>query len=659
VRLPTARLLPAVLAAVLCAACSNSPWKTGEPATNTLFDTFGDPATYDPSVCYNVTDGPIVDLIYPSYYRYRYPLRSSIDIELNLGSEPPKIEHGLFPFSDASGSHLQRGERWTFRIRPDARFQDDACFPEGKGRRVTARDIVYAFKRMADPKTICPVADFVSDKIVGWKAYAAGFAKKGRAHYDDPVPGIQEDLRDPYAFRVLLNQGYPQLRFLMAMHFTTPIPREAVELYGDAFSVRHPVGCGPFMVKELKLRDRMVLVRNPNCTWDTYPKDRRPGDDPDLTGPVAERIPFVDRIEFLSLGEPLAQYNLFQQGYLDSISAGYSTAQVIHGATGLDPEMRAAGVKLVDNPWPGYFYLAFNMEDSVFGGYTEAKRKLRQAISLAVDSDAYIQIICQGLGQKADFCIPPGLFGYEAGYRSPYRQYDPSLAKAKRLLSEAGYPNGIDSATGERLLLHLDNYSTTSSLRQMVRLIQIEIERLGINVDLRSTTYELFKEKLNKHQAQFCFTSWVADYPDPENFLTTMYGPNACPGPNESNYSNPRYDALFVKMRAMLDTPERLRLIRQMRDIAVEDCPLIPLSYGESRTMIQPWMLHAKPHPIANDTSTYWAVDPKLRTRLQSQWNAPRVWPLLALALLACIFLLPAASAFARHSRRKLRRNGP
>ncbi len=656
---PLTKWLPALIAVLSCVGCNNDPWKPGESAENTIHDTFGDPTSYDPSVCYNTTDGAVVDLIYPSFYRYRYPLRSRMDIELNLGAVPPKIEDGVFPYLDGNGRHQQSGERWTFKIKPDVQFQDDPCFPNGKGRHVTVKDIVFAFKRMADPKTISPVADFVSDKIVGWKAYAEGFAKLGRAHYSDPIPGIQEDPNDPFTFQILLNQPYPQLRFLMCMHCTTPIAREAVERYGDAFSVRHPVGCGPFMVQELKLRDRMVLARNPNCRWARYPGGHYAGDDPELLGPEGARLPLADRIAYMAVREPLTQYNLFQQGYVDQISAGYDTAQVIRGATGLTQEMRERGTKLVNNPWPGYFYMPFNMEDSVFGGYTESKRKLRQAVSLAVDSNAYIQIICQGLGQKAEFSVPPGLFGYDPAFKNPYRQYDPGLTRARQLLAEAGYPNGIDPATGERLVLHLDNYSTSSTLRQMVRLFQIEIERLGIQVDLRSTTYELFKEKLNKHQAQFCFTSWVADYPDPENFLTTLYGPNACPGPNESNYSNKRFDALFEKMRSMRDSPERKRLIEQMRAMVVEDCPLIPLSYGESRSLLQPWMRNAKPHPIANDSMNYWAVDPSQRVTKQASWNSPRLWPFVGLGALVAIFVVPAGSAIRRHNRRYVRRNPP
>jgi oligopeptide transport system substrate-binding protein len=455
---------------------------------------------------------------------------------------------------------------------------------------------------------------------------------------------------------VLLNQPYPQLRFVMGMHFTTPLAQEAVERYGDDFAVRHPVGCGPYQVQELKIRDRLILTKNPNCHWALYPTGHEPGDDPKLLQIGPKPLPLTLKLEFIGIQEPLTSYNLFRQGYIDSISAGYSNAQIIRGATGLTPEMKADGMSLVQALWCGYFYLGFNMMDATFGGYTQSKRKLREAISLSIDTDAYIQVVCQGLGKPANFCLPPGLFGYDPNYRNPYRQFDPSLKEAKRLLTEAGFPNGIDPSTGRKLVLHFDNYSTTPTLRQMVRLFQIQIERLGIRVELRDTTYDVYKARLNKHQTQFYFGSWIADYPDPENFLTTMYGPNAAPGPNETNYSNKTYDALFERMRAMRDTPERLALVHKLRDIAVPDCPLIPLSFGESRDIFPPWISNAQPHPIANDALLYWKVNPALRAKDQAEWNRPRVWPVAILGIAIIALALPGTTAILHRRRRKVRR---
>lgn len=637
--------------------CANSPYTPGDAAQSTIFTTFGDPTSFDPAVSYNTGDAGIIDPIYPSYFRYRYPSQEKIQLELNLGAVQPVVTPTTVTVTDKSGSHPAKGETWTFRIRHDLRFQDDPCFPDGKGRPITANDIVYSFKRMADPKVNCPIVSFVSDKVLGWEKYSDAFAKKGKAHYDDPLPGVQVDPNDPYTFRIALNQSYPQLRFLMAMHFTTPTPREAVEKYGDNFATYHPVGCGAYRMEVYQPRSKIVLVRNPNCV-ETYPATAEPGDDPELIDPklLGKRLPFTDKVVMTYLKEPLTAYNLFQQGYLDNIAASPTTAQIIPAAVSLTPELKARGVKLMSDVFPGFDYLAFNMTDPVFGGYTDKKRKLRQAISLAINSQAYIDVIGQGIGKAADFIVPPGLFGYDANYKNPYRQFDPNLAKAKQLLAEAGYPNGIDPATQQKLTLYYDNDAQDPSTRQAVRLYQLQIEQLGLDVQTRDTTFPNFTDRVNKRQNQFFELGWVADYPDPENFLGLLYGPNAAPQDNGAVYQNPKYDALFEQMRSMPDTPERQKIIEQMRAILQEDCPMIALVYDEDRLLTQPWLKNTKPHPIAADTLKYRIVDPEERVKDQAQWNSPRIVPLIVTLIVLVLAIVPAASAVRGRQNRRVRR---
>ncbi len=135
---------------------------------------------------------------------------------------------------------------------------------------------------------------------------------------------------------------------------------------------------------------------------------------------------------------------------------------------------------------PGIRYLLFNMTDPVVGGYTPQKRKLRQAISLSVDSQAIIDLLSQGQGQAAEYIIPPGLFGYDKNYKNPFRRYDPKLTRAKQLLKEAGYPGGKDAKTGERLTLYFDNTATTAAGRQYVGLLEKQVSRFGHQIRVAS-----------------------------------------------------------------------------------------------------------------------------------------------------------------------------
>src|SRR5439155_9406270 len=270
--------------------------------------------------------------------------------------------------------------------------------------------------------------------------------------------------------------------------------------------------------------------------------------------------------------EDITGWNLFLQGYMDAWGVPQeSFSQVVSRQGTLSPQMKAKGITLVRTHVPNIEYFAFNMKDPTVGGYTLQKRKLRQSISMAIDTQAELDLFNSGLGTPAQFLIPPGLFGYEKSFRNSYHHYN--VEGARRLLAAAGYPGGIDSQTGERLSIFFDNAATNAAGRQLVQFVQKQLERIGITLVPRSSRFEVFQDRVDKGQFQFMHWGWLADYPDPENFLFLLYGPNSRPGPNAAAYDNPEYNRLFDQMRSMDDGPARLAIIRQMRAIAVEDCP--------------------------------------------------------------------------------------
>ena len=229
--------------------------------------------------------------------------------------------------------------------------------------------------------------------------------------------------------------------------------------------------------------------------------------------------------------------------------------------------------------------------------------------------------------------------------------------RARRLLSEAGYPGGVDRATGERLTLYYDNYVDSGpSDRQREEFIRKQIQALGILVASRDTTYAEFADKTNHKKVQFFNYGWIADYPDTENFAFLLYGPNESPGPNNSNYHNAEYDKLFEQMRSMDDGPARSDIIHRMRDIAVEDCPWIYLSENEGPTMFQPWVRNRYSNPILTNLLDYRGIDVEKRGRLQAEWNRP-VWaPVAIFAFIAAVSVIPAARTVNRHRNRRVRR---
>lgn len=683
------RVLPAGLATLvsltaLTAGCNNNPYPAGESAKNVLYRSMGDdPKSLDPTFSYTVDESYVTDLIYPAFYKYHYLKRQPFQTELCLGAKEPVKQAVDVTVTDKDGNKKTvKGERWTFTIKQGLKFQDDYCFlpeaereaakkliaqgskpsKEGPGRDITAKEIVYSFKRMADPETRCPVSSFFSDKIIGWEPYSEAFAKDKGANYEKEMEGIQLDPNDPYTFHITLNQPYPQLKYLMAMHFTTPQAPEAVAFYGKDEYARHPVGCGPFKMAEFKPKQRIVLEKNPNHLKEFYPTEGAPGDKENgLLEDAGKELPLCDKIVFNIIKEAVTDWNLFQQGYQDA--AGVSRLnfqQVITPSGSLSEDMKKRGIVMRKDTGVNVYYLAFNMTDPVFGGYTPQKRKLRQAVSLSINAQEYIDILLQGNGLPAEWLVPPSVFGYDPNWKNPFRSsgdYETNIEKAKQLLKEAGYPDGVDQKTGQKLVLHFDNTAITADGQQQIGIVIKMIERIGIKVESRTTRSNTFQEKLLKGQHQFIFYGWFADYPDPENFVFLLYGPNKKPGPNAASYQNPEYDKIFEQMRSMDDGPQRLALIQKLREISVEDCPWIPVYHTVSLSLTHSWLKNVKAHPLANDFNQYRRVDAEERARKQREWNQPNYWPLVVLAVVLVGGSIPAAQVVKNRINRRVRRD--
>jgi oligopeptide transport system substrate-binding protein len=551
-----------------------------------------------------------------------------------------------------------KGEQYTFKLRSDIRFQDDECFPGGKGRSVTANDLLYSFKRMMDPRVQSPVASFFADKVIGWSEYSAAFEKLGNKNYDNNFPGIQVDPKDPQTLHVYLSQPYPQLRYLMAMHFTTPQAREAVEYWKEDYKLKHPVGCGMFMLTEYRSKQRIALEANPNRYPSYFPSEGMPGDKENgALRDAGKRLPLSDKVVFTVVKEGVTAFNLFLQGYLDMSAITNTNATQVMQGNDLSPDMKRRGVTMRKDVTASIRYGFFNMDDPDWGGYTPQKRKLRQAVALAIDTQAMIDVFNRGNGVLAQTMLPPGVYGYDPNYKNPYRVFDPNLAKAKQLLSEAGYANGIDPKTGSPLTLTMDGQTGSPETAAMFELFKRQIEKLGIKVTLVFTRYSVWQDKTNKGQFQFCpIYGWFADYPDPENFMFLLYSVNKAPGPNSSFYNNPAYDKLFLQMRQMEDGPERFDIIQKMQKIATEDSPVIPLYHDVSFSLSQAWVRNSNSHPISNDDSQYRAIDVPLRNEKQAEWNRPNLVPLWFGLVVLIAGIAPAVRVIGQRTNRKVRR---
>ena len=431
---------------------------------------------------------------------------------------------------------------YVFRLRNDIYFQDDPCFPGGKGRAVTARDVIYSIKRLADPAVQSTGYWLVAGKIKGLDEFFNRAAAGGKADYSMEIDGLQA--LDDRTLKVILTEPYPAFIYVMSMPYTAPVAREAVTYYNvperEGFS-RHPVGTGAYRLKLWKRQHRLILEKNPGFRRETYPSIGAPGDrEKGLLEDAGKPLPFLDEIWYsiISAGQPV--WLLFLQGYLDA--SGIPQEQfdkVVTKNLELSERFIQKGISLEIASELSVFYLAFNMRDPLLG----KNKLLRQALSLSFDTDLYNQIFLNGRGINAQGPLPPGIFGFDPNLKNPYKTHD--LDRARELLARAGYPGGIDPRTGRPLELVYDIGSDSTRAREVAAFDMRCFEQLGLKMKLQVNTWSQHLERSHKGTFQMFSLGWNADYPDAENFLQLLYGPNAPPNPNSASFADPEYDRLY------------------------------------------------------------------------------------------------------------------
>jgi ABC-type transport system substrate-binding protein len=434
---------------------------------------------------------------------------------------------------------------------------------------------------------------------------------------------------------------------------------------------RFPVGTGPYKMDVYEPHKEIILSQNKNFREEYYPIEGEPDDEAmGLLQDSGKRIPFVDRAIYKLEKEHIPRWSKFLQGYYDASGIPSDTFdRAIQFTDEGDPEasqlLRDRNIRLLTSVEASSFYLAFNMLDDVVGGYTEDKRKLRQAISIAFDNEEYIQIFNNGRGISSHSPIPPGIFGYEEGEngvnpyvynwdaeRGPVRK---SLDEARRLLAEAGYPGGKDKE-GRPLIVGFDNYWTGSGYVSRLSWMRKKLEAIGVTLDIRTTDYNRFRDKARSGNFQVLFWGWIADYPDPENFLFLLYGPNSkakYDGENATNYDNPEYNHLLEQMRSMENNPARLAIIRQMRHILQRDAPWVFIYHEVDFGLYHEWIRNVRLSGIVMASLKYVRVGASTREQSRREWNRPIIWPVLLFVGFLVLGSVPAVVTAWRRERGK------
>ena len=544
---------------------------------------------FDPALVMDVPSVQAISRIYEGLVQYAY-LERPYRVEPLLAESLPTVS--------------SNGLDYTFRIRQGIRFQDDACFTNtaGRGRELTASDFVYSLKRIADLKVGSSGYWTLRGHIAGLDDYRAASADAAR-NVAVPVEGLQ--VRDPYTLRIRLTAPFPALLWMLAMNYAYAVPHEAVEYYGAEF-VNHPVGTGPYILKAWIQNYKLEFARNP--AWKTMGRvDRYPatGEARDaaagLLRDAGQPIPFIDRIEQYVVGDPSTQWLLFLAGRFDvsTISRDNWDAVVTLDRT-LTADLAGRGIVMEAVPALDVSYIGYNMEDPVLG----TNRFLRQAMQAAFDREQWVRFQNARV-VSANGPVPPAIRPPETG-PNPF-PFD--LARARALLAQAGYPDGRDPRTGRRLELTLELGSGASDTRERAEVLASFMERIGIVVRPSVNNWPTLLKKLDRKQAQMFMLNWMADYPDPENFLQLFYGPNETPGANRANYHNADFDRLYGQAARLPDGAERRALYARMEGLVMQDCPWMFLHHSMSFSLRQPWLKNYKPHDFPYGMAKYYRIE--------------------------------------------------
>ncbi len=544
---------------------------------------------FDPAGAQDLYSATIEQAIFETLLSYDYLARPSKLVPLAAEALPQVTDDG---------------RTYAIKVRKGIYFADDPVF-KGRKRELVAADFAYSLKRLIDPKLRSPWASLVEGKIVGLDALAAAARSSGHFDYDAPVAGLTTP--DRYTLRIRLTHTDYNLPYILAHEPTSAVAREVIDAYADLSgrAMTNPVGTGPYRLKEWVRSTRIVLDANPayrGYTWNFTSDD--PTDAPLIAQMQGKRMPRIGRVEVSIIEEDQARLLAFRNGEIDLMDLGGVLAPNVMDGGRLRPEFVAQGIKLSRIVDPAISYTYWNLQDPVVGGLSKDKIALRRAMAMAYDVGEEVRVIRNGQAIEAQYPIPPGVVGHDPAYRSPVH-YDPALANA--LLDHYGYRRGAGGwrslPDGKPLLVRYA--SRPDSLgRQQDELWKKALDRIGIRMEVQKLRFPDMLKAERQCKLMMRTASWIADYPDGDNFMQLLYGPNT--GQNNNACARiPAYDHFYEQSIRMPASPERDRLYHDMTRLIEVDAPwrLGVLTYRNM--LVQPRVLGYRKHPILHNEWMY------------------------------------------------------
>jgi ABC-type transport system substrate-binding protein len=537
---------------------------------------------FDPAAVHDLYSATVLQAIFDTLYTYDYLARPSKIV--------PKAADGMPQIADD-------GRTWTVRLKKGIRFSDDPAFG-GKPRELVAEDFVYSLKRLIDPRIRSPWAFLVEGKFVGLDDLAAKAKEGGRFDYDAKIPGLEAV--DRYTLRFRLTAADYNLPYILAHEPTSAVAREVIAKYGesDGRTLANPVGTGPYRLTKWVRSSKIFLEANPHYrgfTWNFTSDD--PADAALIREMKGKSMPAIGRVEISIIEEDQARLLAFQGGEVDVMNMeGPLAPRVLDGAS-LKPELKAKGVKLARIIDPEISYTYWNMQDPVVGGMGKEKIALRRAMAMSYDVAEEIRVIRNGQAIEARYPIPPGVVGHDPAWKGGIA-FD--RAGANKLLDAFGYKRGADGwrtlPDGKPLVVRLS--SRPDSLgRQQDEIWKKSLDAIGVRMDVHKDKFPELLKLEKQCKIQMRVAAWIADYPDGDNFMQLLYGPNTFQS-NNACARIPEFDKLYERSQKMPPGPERDALYREMTRVMEAYTPW-RLTISRYRNMLlQSHVQGYKRHPI-------------------------------------------------------------
>jgi len=580
-----------LLIACACAsglACAADPAKTLRAVLTSA------EMSFDPQFSADAGSDAIIDHIFESMLDYDYLARPVKLVPRTLEAMPT--------IADGGATYVCRFKRGIY-------FTPDPAF-KGKPRELTAADQAYAFKRLLDPAVKSPWLWLVEGKVVGADEARSKALESGRFDYDASIAGIE--VLDRYTLRIRL--AAPDLRFVYALAIpnTAPVAREVVDAYGPDFGA-HPVGTGPYMLGEYRRSAKIELIANPNYREVTYvPSGPVPAESKPIAAALAgKRLPLAGRVQITVIEEGQAVWLAFinrELDVLERIPADFIDQALLDGK--LRPELAAKGMRHEALLRPNTRWTYFNMEDPIVGGYTPEKIALRRAISMGYDVQEFIRVILKGRGVPANGPIPPDVAGYDPKLKTSAQVYDPAAARA--LLDRFGYKDRDGDAyrelpDGKPLVLERWSAPTLIS-RQEDEQWKKNMDAIGLKIVFRKDRLQELRKMARQGKLPMRTDGWNADYPDAENFMQVLYGPNVGQE-NHARFDLPEFNKLYEAARKLPDSPERTALFDRMTELVIAYAPWRMMEHRIEDHLVQPWVRNYKPHPVRSFIWRYLDID--------------------------------------------------